>query len=67
MRYCNCGADSQVVDSRPLPDGVRRTRQCSACGKRWYTVEIERGLYRRMTALRQAVEGFAIPSGDVQK
>src|SRR5215217_9344129 len=35
-----CSADStQVIDTRPIPDGVRRRRECPACGERFTTYE----------------------------
>jgi transcriptional repressor NrdR len=34
-----CGGSSKVVDSRPMADGIRRRRQCEACGKRFTTHE----------------------------
>jgi len=35
-----CSADStQVIDTRPIPDGVRRRRECAACGERFTTYE----------------------------
>jgi transcriptional repressor NrdR len=35
-----CSADStQVIDTRPIPDGVRRRRQCGECGERFTTYE----------------------------
>jgi transcriptional repressor NrdR len=35
-----CSADStQVIDTRPSPDGVRRRRQCGECGERFTTYE----------------------------
>ena len=35
-----CSADStQVIDTRPIPDGVRRRRECTACGERFTTYE----------------------------
>lgn len=35
-----CGSpDSRVTDSRPERDGIRRRRQCRACGRRFTTVE----------------------------
>jgi transcriptional repressor NrdR len=36
--YCNA-PDTQVIDSRPLHDGVRRRRRCLACKKRFTTIE----------------------------
>ena len=35
-----CSADStQVIDTRPSPDAVRRRRECTACGQRFTTYE----------------------------
>ena len=35
-----CAADStQVIDTRPIPDGVRRRRECGECGERFTTYE----------------------------
>ena len=35
-----CAADStQVIDTRPAPDAVRRRRECGACGRRFTTYE----------------------------
>lgn len=38
---CDCGAVSEVVQTRPSSDGAtRRRRRCPACGQRWTTSEI---------------------------
>jgi len=34
-----CQRSSKVVDSRPMPDGIRRRRQCEGCGRRFTTHE----------------------------
>jgi transcriptional repressor NrdR len=35
-----CSSDStQVIDTRPIPDGVRRRRECGECGERFTTYE----------------------------
>ena len=35
-----CSANStQVIDTRPIPDGVRRRRECGECGERFTTYE----------------------------
>ena len=40
MRCVYCSADStQVIDTRPADDAVRRRRECSACGGRFTTYE----------------------------
>ncbi len=36
--YCE-HADSRVIDSRESSDGIRRRRQCVACGQRFTTYE----------------------------
>lgn len=54
----SCGGKTDVVDSRPTDMGVRRRRQCFACGERFTT-------YEKMTivsdpdvteALKEAIE-----------
>lgn len=39
---CQCGSDSNVIDSRPLMDGhaIRRRRVCQECKARWTTYEV---------------------------
>ncbi len=40
MRCPSCeNADTRVVDSRAVPDAVRRRRECSECGARFTTHE----------------------------
>ena len=40
-RTCTkCGDLSNVVDSRPSGDVVRRRRECATCGYRWTTYEL---------------------------
>ena len=34
-----CRSASKVVDSRPIPDGIRRRRECLRCGRRFTTHE----------------------------
>jgi len=34
-----CERPSKVVDSRPIPDGIRRRRECTGCGRRFTTHE----------------------------
>jgi transcriptional repressor NrdR len=35
-----CSSDStQVIDTRPIPDGIRRRRECGGCGERFTTYE----------------------------
>ena len=36
--FCNVG-DSRVVDTREVGDGIRRRRECQACGQRFTTYE----------------------------
>lgn len=37
-----------VTNSRPHPDGVRRRRECQACGVRVTTLEVERDEYEAL-------------------
>lgn len=39
MRCPACNGDTTVVDSRLVPDGQRRRRECTACGERFTTRE----------------------------
>lgn len=40
MKCSACAStESAVIRSKVTPEGVRRTRQCAACGKRWVTIE----------------------------
>ena len=34
-----CRGDSKVIDSRPIPDGIRRRRECLQCERRFSTYE----------------------------
>jgi transcriptional repressor NrdR len=43
---CN-STESRVVDSRPVPNGVRRRRECERCGQRFTTHEHLRTLVGR--------------------
>lgn len=39
MKCPYCERASKVIDSRPIPDGIRRRRECTACGRRFTTHE----------------------------
>ena len=74
--------DTRVTDSRPDSDGIRRRRECLACGQRFSTVErVELGgvaLIKKdgrreefdrgkiITGVRKACEKRPIPSGAVE-
>jgi transcriptional repressor NrdR len=78
-----CGqADTRVTDSRPDTDGIRRRRECLACGQRFTTVEraelggvslIKKDGRREefdrgkiIAGVRKACEKRPIPSGAVE-
>ncbi len=78
-----CGEDNtKVTDSRPDQDGIRRRRECLACGRRFTTIErVELGAVmvlkkdgRReafdrgkiIAGVRRACEKRPIPSGAVE-
>jgi len=80
--YCRYH-DSKVIDSRDVSDGIRRRRQCLACGSRFTTYERLQlaGLFvikkderreefnkdKLVTGLRKACEKRPLPTGAVDK
>jgi transcriptional repressor NrdR len=54
-----CGGDSQVVDSRNAPDGVRRRRVCNECRRRFTTYEISRPPSIKVQKRKGGTEVFA--------
>jgi transcriptional repressor NrdR len=79
--FCNSD-DTKVTDSRPDSDGIRRRRECLACGQRFSTIErVELGgvsLVKKdgrreefdrgkiISGVRKACEKRPIPSGAVE-
>ena len=43
-----CGEKTKVVESMSYVDLIERRRECTSCGYRFTTYEIERDLYKRM-------------------
>ena len=80
--YCGYH-DSKVVDSRDVNEGVRRRRQCLACGSRFTTYErlqpaslfvIKKDRRREefsreklLTGIRKACEKRPLPTGAIDK
>ncbi len=80
--YCQYH-DSKVVDSRDVADGIRRRRECLACGSRFTTYErlqpaglfvIKKDMRREefnkeklLTGLRKACEKRPLPMGTIDK
>ncbi len=80
--YCRYH-DSKVIDSRDVSDGIRRRRQCLACGSRFTTYERLQlaGLFvikkdqrreefnkdKLLIGLRKACEKRPLPTGAVDK
>ncbi|MCL0057456.1 transcriptional regulator NrdR [Dehalococcoidales bacterium] len=80
--YCGYH-DSKVIDSRGVNDGIRRRRQCLACGSRFTTYErLERASLfvikkdkrreefsrnKLLTGIRKACEKRPLPTGTVDK
>ena len=80
--YCS-GLESRVIDSRSLSEGVRRRRECIACGARFSTYEhvqphkifIIKKDWRReefnrdklSSGIRKACEKRPLPTGTVDK
>ncbi len=60
MQCPYCGGDSQVVDSRTSPDGVRRRRVCTGeCKRRFTTYEASRPPSIKVHKRKGGTEGFA--------
>lgn len=75
--------DSKVVDSRDVSDGIRRRRECLACGSRFTTYERlqQTGLFvikkdqrreefnkeKLLMGLRRACEKRPLPTGTIDK
>lgn len=43
-----CGEKTKVLESKTDVDSIERRRECTSCGYRFTTFEIERDLYKRM-------------------
>lgn len=44
-----CGEKTEVLDSRSDCESVKRKRKCLECGYRFYTVEIDEDLYKKIS------------------
>jgi len=80
--YCQYH-DSKVVDSRDVSDGIRRRRECLACGSRYTTYERlqQAGLFvvkkdqrreefnkdKLLTGIRKACEKRPLPMGAIDR
>ena len=80
--YCG-GAESQVVDSREVGEGIRRRRECLGCRARFTTQErvVARSIYvikkdgrrepfqreKLLTGVRTACEKRPLPTGTLEK
>jgi transcriptional repressor NrdR len=63
--FCS-NADTKVTDSRPEQDGIRRRRECLACGRRFTTLEhVELGgvMLLKKDSRREAFDRAKIVSG----
>lgn len=62
MQLCPaCRGKTEVTDSRPQDDVIRRRRRCTVCGKRFTTIEIrldELDKLRRQVALPATVSAM---------
>lgn len=43
-----CDGETRITNSRPDYDYVRRRRECTECGYRFTTLEIDKDLYERI-------------------
>ena len=49
MTCPKCNEKTKVIDSHTDEDSTERRRECTNCGYRFSTVEIDRDLYERVT------------------
>jgi transcriptional regulator NrdR family protein len=60
VNICECGSRNiKVVDSRQHDVTIWRTRLCSDCNRRFYTVEVERSAYFRARDIGNAFDHLA--------
>jgi transcriptional regulator NrdR family protein len=57
MKCPECGAETAVIDSRPALGTVRRRRECTACGHRFTTREVNQEDWEN---LREAARRAAV-------
>ena len=48
MTCPKCNDKTKVVDSRTDEDSTERRRECTACGYRFSTIEVDKDFYERM-------------------
>ena len=48
MTCPKCNEKTKVIDSHTDEDSTERRRECTACGYRFSTVEVDRDFYERM-------------------
>lgn len=46
---------TEVIDSRVMPYGVRRRRECLVCDHRWTTVEIDVDQYKTLQRIARSM------------
>lgn len=57
IKYCDCGGEFQVIDSRQLPTGdIKRKRTCPLCGKNFLTFEISQDDFLQMVKIKEETE-----------
>jgi transcriptional repressor NrdR len=58
-----CGeSDNTCIDSRPIENGIRRRRECNACGHRWNTYEFSEATW--MENMKRYERGWRKALGD---
>lgn len=59
MICLSCGSNSYVVDSRHFIDTVKRRRECSKCGQRYTTYEVDEEHYKGINNYSQLTTAVA--------
>jgi transcriptional regulator NrdR family protein len=66
MKCPACGDESSTVLRVRQDEGlVRRSRQCSCCGKRWATIEAPESVHDAAAAIRQHFADLAAAVGAI--
>ena len=51
-----CGKVSWTRDTRNVDETKRRRRECSICGRRWWTFEVDKSEYDKFMKLKYAIQ-----------
>ena len=56
MNCTKCGGKTKVVDSRAVPNGMRRRHECLSCGYRFNTIETTMDVYDELLHISEDIK-----------